>query len=116
VTLEKFMIGAKGFRAREATANYKRRERRLVSDAVRAVRFANLHGNAENLEAAPVEHAATINLEPEGPAGDRIAQVGEATETAETETADDGAEEASAAEKTDGAAGRTSKSKSKKNK
>lgn len=41
---ETIMFGAKGFRAREAAANYKRRERRLVTDEVRAARFAALYG------------------------------------------------------------------------
>ena len=65
------MIGAQGFRAREATANYKRRDRKLVTDEVRAIRFANLHGNAEKSEApvdkpeAPVETVTPTQPEPE---------------------------------------------------
>jgi RNA-splicing ligase RtcB len=58
VTPETIMIGTKGFRAREAAANYKRRERRLVSEEIRAVRFANLHGNADEAEVAEVVPAA----------------------------------------------------------
>jgi hypothetical protein len=73
------MIGTQGFRAREAAANYKRRERRLVSDEVRAVRFANLHGNADASEATPVVATApaqpATEVKPE-------AQVGEATKPA----------------------------------
>jgi hypothetical protein len=59
VTLETIMIGAKGFRAREATANYKRRVRRLVSDEVRASRFANLHGMVETKAVAPAKPEVT---------------------------------------------------------
>lgn len=70
------MIGAQGFRAREAAANYKRRERRLVSDEVRAVRFANLHGNAEKLVA---ETAVA-----QKPAAEDVAAANAADETAQT--------------------------------
>jgi hypothetical protein len=77
------MIGTRGFRAREAAANYKRRERRLVSDDVRAIRFSNLHGNADASEVTPVE--ATEPVEPE-PEVKPEAPVGEATETPETES------------------------------
>jgi hypothetical protein len=60
--MEIIMIGTKGFRAREAAANYKRRERRLVSDEVRAARFANLHGNAEPAEETEVKPAQTESV------------------------------------------------------
>jgi hypothetical protein len=59
------MFGSKGFRAKEATANYKRRIRKLQTDEVRAVRFANLHGNAEPAPAAEpeaVEPAAEVEV------------------------------------------------------
>ena len=79
MTLERIMIGTRGFRAREAAANYKRRERRLVSDDVRAVRFANLHGNADASEVTPVEATEPVKPEPEVKPE---APVGEATEKA----------------------------------
>ncbi|WP_316207400.1 hypothetical protein [Bradyrhizobium sp. SZCCHNR3118] len=47
------MIGAKGFRAREAVANYKRRVRKLVPDDVRAARAALMHGEAVATKPAP---------------------------------------------------------------
>jgi hypothetical protein len=87
------MIGTQGFRAREAAANYKRRERRLVSDEVRAVRFANLHGMAA---AASVADDAKIAV-------------------AETVLIEKPAAEAAALEKADGdAADQQGKSKGKK--
>ncbi|WP_029083413.1 hypothetical protein [Bradyrhizobium sp. th.b2] len=85
------MFGAKGFRAREATANYKRRTRRLVTDEVRAIRFANLHGNAEpKAPAAPVVEP----VEPTAPAAEvtdetNVEQVAEDAETSTAETAAD---------------------------
>jgi hypothetical protein len=75
VTLETIMIGAKGFRAREATAHYKRRVRRLVSEEVRAARFANLHGIVETKavgSAAPAKPEVTEET--------KVEQVAEQTE------------------------------------
>ncbi|WP_316196577.1 hypothetical protein [Bradyrhizobium sp. SZCCHNS3053] len=72
------MFGAQGFRAREAAANYKRRERRLVPDEVRAIRFANLHGNAE---APKVEVADQV--EPEVTAETQVEAQADQTEQAE---------------------------------
>lgn len=72
------MIGAQGFRAREATANYKRRDRKLVSDEVRAIRFANLHGNvagdAKGAEKVVAETAVAEKPAAEDAAGDETAQ------------------------------------------
>jgi predicted regulator of Ras-like GTPase activity (Roadblock/LC7/MglB family) len=86
------MIGTKGFRAREAAANYKRRERRLVSDEVRAARFANLHGNESAPKAAAVdadaEKAALEAAAAEAAAAEVAEQAaGEQTETVVTEGA-----------------------------
>ena len=79
------MIGAQGFRARAATANYKRRVRKLVPDEVRAARFANLHGLV-------VETPAPAQPEPEvtdeTKVDEVVEQVGEATEAAEDNSAE----------------------------
>lgn len=86
------MIGTKGFRAREAAANYKRRDRRLVSEEVRAIRAAKLpgtsfHGVAETSE-APVKPATQVQPEQE-------------VKTAETQV-EQTAEGDNAADETDG--------------
>jgi hypothetical protein len=103
------MIGAKGFRAREAAANYKRRQRRLVSDDVRLARFANLHGIADEskapVAAAPVEPVEPVQPETEVTAETQVEQVDEATsadagdEAAEAEVASDQAASSPAANK-----------------
>ncbi|GAA0005341.1 hypothetical protein [Bradyrhizobium elkanii] len=81
------MLGAKGFRTREATANYKRRIRKLVTDEVRAARFANLHGNAE----ASPEPVAPV--EPVEPAATETAPEAVEEQGAETNTEDNSADE-----------------------
>ena len=81
------MLGAKGFRTRKATANYKRRIRKLVTDEVRAARFANLHGNAE----ASPEPVAPV--EPVEPAATETAPEAVEEQGAETNTEDNSADE-----------------------
>lgn len=100
------MIGAKGFRAREATANYKRRIRKLASDEVRAARFANLHGNAEPtpaVEPEAVEPAAevevTVETQPEqteAPADEAADEAGDEDAAADEEAGEGEAEEPAA--------------------
>jgi len=95
VTLETFMIGAKGFRAREATANYKRRERRLVSDEVRAARFANLFGN--DVDADEVEAVVTVETEQDVPSETQAEETAESTKEADAREGADGDASADAA-------------------
>ncbi|SDK40656.1 hypothetical protein [Bradyrhizobium ottawaense] len=64
------MNGAKGFRAREAAANYRYRDRRLVSNDVRAARAATLpgtsfHGEADEDDAVAVKAAEVVPAETE---------------------------------------------------
>lgn len=108
MTLETFMIGAKGFRAREATANYKRRERRLVSDEVRAARFANLFGNDVD-DADEVEAVVAVETEQDVPSETQAEETAESTKEADARegadrdaSADAAAAEAAAAEKAAG--------------
>ncbi|BBB99784.1 MULTISPECIES: hypothetical protein [Bradyrhizobium] len=75
------MLGAKGFRTREATANYKRRIRKLVPDEVRAARFANLHGNDEP-ELETVEPEAEVEVTAETQPEQTEAQADEAADEA----------------------------------
>jgi hypothetical protein len=84
------MIGTQGFRAREAAANYKRRERRLVSDEVRAVRFANLHGMVAAPSVAEVAKVAE-KVVPKTTVVEKPADEVAAAEKAADETAADGA-------------------------
>ncbi|WFU52308.1 hypothetical protein QA639_21620 [Bradyrhizobium pachyrhizi] len=93
------MLGAKGFRTREATANYKRRIRKLVTDEVRAARFANLHGNAdESTEPdAPVE-----SVEPETAPEAIEEQVAETADEAGDEAGDEGEADSEETAETDG--------------
>jgi hypothetical protein len=96
------MIGAKGFRAREATANYKRRNRKLQTDEVRAARYANLHGNADESAPAaapvePVEPAAPV--QPEAEVKTETPAEGQQTEpTGEAEGADTAGDEGDVAD------------------
>lgn len=85
------MLGAKGFRTREATANYKRRIRKLVPDEVRAARFANLHGNDEP-ELETVESEAEVEVTAETQPEQTEAQADEAGENAD-EAADEAGDE-----------------------
>ena len=64
MTLETIMIGTKGFRTREAAANYRNRNRRLVSEEVRAARFANLHGYVGQPAEQPVKADVETTAEP----------------------------------------------------
>jgi hypothetical protein len=98
------MIGSQGFRAREAAANYKRRQRKLVTDDVRAARFANLPGN-EGIAAAAAEKAAA-DAAAEQAAADKAAAEKAAAEAAEKEAADKAAADKAAA---DAAAAKTKK-------
>lgn len=79
------MNGTKGFRTREAAANHRNRNRRLVSEDVRLARFANLHGNDE----APAEPVAPVEPEIE-------VTPAEAPAVDEAEQAETPADEASA--------------------
>jgi hypothetical protein len=81
------MIGAQGFRAREAAANYKRRIRKLVPDEVRAARFANLHGLV--IETKAPAAPADVPVQPE------------VAETEETQVEQEAAEIADAADQAD---------------
>ncbi|UPT95394.1 hypothetical protein J4G48_0040270 [Bradyrhizobium barranii subsp. apii] len=100
------MIGAKGFRAREATANYKRRDRRLVSDEVRAARFAILFGNDVGDDEDEVETVVAVEAEQdEKPAETQAEETTEGTKEVDAGEGADGdaaAAEADAAEKAAG--------------
>ena len=109
MTLETIMIGAKGFRAREATANYKRRVRRLVSDEVRAARFANLHGMV--VETKSVESVAPAK--PEVTEETKVEQAEAGADEAAGETEGDAEGEADEAD-AEGDADKASKTASKK--
>lgn len=92
------MQGTKGFRARVAAANYKRRDRRLVSEEVRALRAAHLpgtsfHGNAEDAAAAAIKptqeesaraNAALVRAAAEQAAAEKAAEIAAAQAPAET--------------------------------
>jgi hypothetical protein len=117
VTLETIMIGAKGFRAREAAANYKRRDRRLVSDEVRAARTAALpgvsfHGIAEATDEVAVKAAAEAAAKEatEKEAAEQAAAEAVEKAAAEAEQADDGEGEQTGEETAD----KPAKSKKKK--
>lgn len=91
MTLETIMIGAKGFRAREAAANYKRRDRRLVSDEVRAARTAALpgvsfHGDPEVKDDLAAKAAAEAAAKEAAEAAEKAAA--EAAEKAAAEAAE----------------------------
>ncbi|MCW2078011.1 UNVERIFIED_ORG: hypothetical protein M2193_000186 [Bradyrhizobium japonicum] len=115
------MLGAKGFRTREATANYKRRVRKLVPDDVRAARFANLHGNDEP-ELETVEPEAEVEVTAETQPEQTEAPADEASEAADEagdESGDEGEGDSEAAPETDGKpatpkkkSGKTAKKKS----
>ncbi|MCA1379396.1 hypothetical protein I6F34_00980 [Bradyrhizobium sp. BRP05] len=117
------MQGAKGFRAREAAANYKRRDRRLVSEEVRAIRAANLSGvsfhgeideEAVKAAAEAAEKAAAEAAEKEA-AEKEAAEANEQTGEDEGEQAADEAGEAEQAEQTaDAAPNKPAKTKKKK--
>jgi hypothetical protein len=98
VTLETIMIGAKGFRAREAAANYKRRQRRLVSDEVRAARAATLPGVSYHAIAEVTDDAAAKE------AAAKAAAEAAAKEAAEKEAAEKAAAEAAEKEAAEKAA------------
>jgi hypothetical protein len=120
------MIGAKGFRAREAAANYKRRVHRLVPDEIRAARFANMHGHvaetnepAEPVEPVKVETEVTADTQVgEAGAADVVTSEGEAEGGEENGSDAEGSSEGSAEADADKANGskpsRASKPKSKK--
>ncbi|WP_424578978.1 hypothetical protein [Bradyrhizobium sp. USDA 241] len=92
------MIGAKGFRAREAAANYKRRDRRLVSDEVRAVRAAQLPGVSYH---ASEEVTDDVAAKAAAEAAVKEAAEKEAAEKAAAEAAEKEAAEKAAAETTE---------------
>jgi hypothetical protein len=108
--MEIIMIGTKGFRAREAAANYKRRERRLVSDEVRAARFANLHGNAEPAEEVKPAQTESVKEAETHVEGQEAAEVEGAEKAAAEAAAKEAAEKATA----DAAKDQTPKGKHKK--
>jgi hypothetical protein len=101
------MIGAKGFRAREAAANYKRRDRRLVSDEVRAARTAQLpgvsfHGSAEVTDDLAAKAAAEAAAKEAAEAAEKAAaeaaekEAADTTEQAGDDAGDQAGEEAAA--------------------
>ncbi|MEY9575880.1 flagellar biosynthesis/type III secretory pathway protein FliH [Bradyrhizobium diazoefficiens] len=90
------MIGAKGFRAREAAANYKRRDRRLVSDEVRAARAAQLPGVSYH-----ASEEVTDDVAAKAAAEAAAKEAAEAAEKAAAEAAEKEAAEQAAAETTE---------------
>lgn len=84
------MIGAKGFRAREAAANYKRRDRRLASEEVRAARAAQLPGVSYH---ASEEVTDDVAAKAAAEAAAKEAAEKEAAEAAEKEAAEQAAAE-----------------------
>lgn len=91
------MIGAKGFRAREAAANYKRRDRRLVSDEVRAARAAQLPGVSYH-----ASEEVTDDVAAKAAAEAAAKEAAEAAEKAAAEAAEkEAAEQAAAADTTE---------------
>jgi hypothetical protein len=87
VTLEIFMFGIKGYRAREAAAKL-RNNRNLVSEEVRAARHAVLPDKID-------QPAAEVEV----PVTDETTNSTETVETTETETSDvEGAEGSESAE------------------
>lgn len=98
MTLETIMIGAKGFRAREAAANYKRRDRRLASEEVRAARAAQLPGVSYH---ASEEVKDDVAAKAAAEAAAKEAAEKEAAEKAAAEAAEKEAAEQAAAETTE---------------
>jgi hypothetical protein len=87
------MNGTKGFRIREAAANRRNRNHRIVAADVRNARFANLHGNA--VDAEPVSPPAEVTDET------KVDQT-EVQTDAETEIVDgEGADDQSEGDETD---------------
>src|SRR5262245_9235164 len=93
------MFGARGFRAREAAANYKRRERRLVSEEVRLARASNLPGHSYHGDPEGVASAAVLPTQEQAAKASAAAKAAAEKAAAEKEAADKAAAAKAAAEK-----------------